>query len=86
MAITDCQIHGSLKKRKPRSKTGKSLKRVRDWSTAEGVRERWDCPVTPGNDRADEWSDSGSRNEHECAKFQAMAESATDREAGGNCN
>ena len=36
------------------------MKRVRDWSTAEGVRERWDCPVTPGNDRADEWSGSGS--------------------------
>jgi len=68
-AITDCQIHGSSKRRKLRSKTGKSLKRVRDWSTAEGVRERWDCPVTPGNDRADEWSGSGSAQSPAAAKL-----------------
>ena len=45
------------------------MKRVRDWSTAEGVRERWDCPVTPGNDRADEWSGSGSAESPAAAKL-----------------
>ena len=43
--------------------------RVRDCSTAEGVRERWDCPVMPGNDRADEWSGSGSAQSPAAAKL-----------------
>ena len=54
------------------------LKSVSDWSHAEGG--HW-----TERSEGSGCSDSGSRNEHECAKFQAMAESATDREAGGNC-
>lgn len=47
--------------------------RAKDWSHAAGGHWTERAIGSEGSG----WSDSGSRNEHKCAKFQAMAQSPT---------